>query len=367
MDSSADSFIIFDDGTCNYCNDYIKKKENYIYQSKFPDIESLVIEVKKSGENKKYDSIIGVSGGVDSSWVLVKSVEMGLRPLAVHMDNGWNSELAQNNISNIINSLEVDLFTYVIDWNEYRDLQKAFFSANVIDIELLYDNALMGVNYSQSRKYGIKYILSGSNLATEGVTMPPNWAKNNKLDYKNIKKIWKSFGEKYSIKSFPGYGFYDYIYDLHFKGTRWIPFLNYIDYNKESALELLTNEYGYKPYPYKHYESIFTRFYQGYILPEKFNVDKRKNHLSALILNEELSRDDAVKILNNKTYISRNELEQDQNYFLKKFDWQMEKLIKYISEPEIKHSFYGSENWKFNFFSILVKYYKKLKKYLINI
>ena len=187
MDTSASEIFFNDDGTCQFCTDFLEKikSSNLLnYELQQSHLNQFIIKLKKDGQNKKYDCIVGLSGGVDSSWVLVQAVKLGLRPLAVHMDNGWNSEIAQNNIENLVKKLNVDLFTYVIDWNEYRDLQEAFFNADVVDIELLYDNALAGVNYMMASKYNIKYILSGSNTATEGVQMPKDWAIKNKYDYK---------------------------------------------------------------------------------------------------------------------------------------------------------------------------------------
>ena len=361
MDSTAIPFNLDNKGNCNYCTFYLEQKQKNL-RSEYTEknFAELIEKVKSDGKNKKYDCIIGVSGGVDSSWVLVNAVRLGLRPLAVHMDNGWNSELAQNNISNLINELNVELYTHVIDWNEYRDLQKSFFKSNVVDIELLYDNALLGVNYSQSSKYGLKYIISGSNTATEGIPMPVNWAKNNKVDLKNIKNIWKKNGSNYKIKTFPGYGFNKFIYNRFFNGTTWIKFLDFLKYNKIEALEVLEKDFHFKPYPYKHYESIFTRFYQGYILPRKFNIDKRKNHLSALILNNEISREDALKILKKDPYDNPNDLKEDIDYFLKKFNWSEEKLTKYLLEPRKEHKVYGSENWKFDIYNFLKrKFFKK--------
>ena len=207
----------------------------------------------------------------------------------------------------------------------------------------------------------LKYILSGSNSATEGIPMPSNWAKMNKLDYKNIKNIWKKFGFNYSLKTFPGYGFADYIYDKIIKRTIWLSFLDYVGYNKAEALKVLSEDYSYKPYPYKHYESIFTRFYQGYILPKKFKVDKRKNHLSALVLNGEINREDAINMLKNSPYPNNDDLDLDLNYFLKKFDWTMDDLNNYLEQPEIKHKEYGSENYLFDFYYKLLIVYRRLR------
>ena len=206
MDTTA-SEIIFDKN--NYCNFYknilekLKKKE----LNSQPNLNELLDKIKLEGKNKEYDCIVGVSGGVDSSFVLYKVVELGLRPLAVHLDNGWNSELAQNNISNLVKKLDVDLYTKIVDWDEYKNLQEAFFSSNVIDIELLLDNAMLAINYQMAKKYNIKYILSGTNTSTEGFKIPNNWSwfKNDK---KNIYSIAKKF-KNISPKTMPTFGTFD--------------------------------------------------------------------------------------------------------------------------------------------------------------
>ena len=178
MDNSAFGIEFDEKGICNFCTQYedsvstLKDKNSLRIQS----LEDLVKKIKADGLNKPYDCIVGVSGGVDSSWVLVKAIDLGLRPLAVHLDNGWNSELAQQNIEELVKRLDVDLFTKVLDWNEFRDLQESFFNADVIDIEILTDNFLVELNFKKAREYGCKYILSGSNTATEGIPMPVNWA-----------------------------------------------------------------------------------------------------------------------------------------------------------------------------------------------
>ncbi|MCJ8347863.1 N-acetyl sugar amidotransferase, partial [bacterium] len=178
MDSSVKDIVFDDDGFCNYCNDYLIRCAHIVNKEpgkRKAELDSLINKIDQDGKNKKYDCIVGVSGGVDSSWALIKAVEMGLRPLAVHMDNGWNSELAQNNIENLISILDVDLYTHVINWNEYKGLMQSFFDADVIDVELLYDNAMLAVNYQLAHKYGIKHILSGCNMATEGIYIPTGW------------------------------------------------------------------------------------------------------------------------------------------------------------------------------------------------
>ena len=188
MDTTAADITFDENGVCNYCTEFLSRSGHILNKSpeqRKVELDAFVSKVKADGKGKKYDCIVGVSGGVDSSWVLVKAVELGLRPLAVHMDNGWNSELAQNNIANLIKYLNVDLYTHVIDWQEYRGLMQAFFDADVIDIELLYDNAMLSVNYQKASYYGLKYILSGSNQSYEGMAMPKNW-NWLKFDKRNI-------------------------------------------------------------------------------------------------------------------------------------------------------------------------------------
>ena len=212
MDSSAMDISFDTKGYCNYCSNFLinLKEKNLFDKTEIQNkLNKFLKKVKKNGRNKKYDCIIGVSGGVDSCWVLVKAIELGLRPLAVHMDNGWNSELAQNNIANIITELKVDLYTHVIDWEEYKGCMQAFFDADVIDIELLYDNAMQAVNYKLAKKFGVKYILSGSNFSTEGISIPSSWAWN-KYDKRNIISITKRFS-KVRLKTFPAIGTIDRI------------------------------------------------------------------------------------------------------------------------------------------------------------
>lgn len=350
MDTSATGIYFDSAGICNYCSDYMFTYGSLVNESaavKEEKLDRLVARVKSAGRGKRYDCIVGVSGGVDSSTVLVEVVKRGLRPLAVHMDNGWNSELAQNNIANLVRALDVDLHTHVIDWNEYRGLMQAFFDSNVIDIELLYDNAMLAVNYSLARKYGVRHILSGSNAVTEGMAMPSHW-NWFKRDKKNIVGISKKFNGP-PIKSFPAFGVLDHVYCEYIARIHWISFLDYISYNKEMALIDLENNFAYKRYPFKHYESIFTRFYQGYILPNKFGVDKRLLHLSTLVMSNQMCRQDAIKLLEGIPYASQQLLDEDILYFLKKMGWNQERLSEYMKQPTVAHDVYPTEKplWDF--------------------
>lgn len=343
MDTSAANISFDEKGVCNFCRLFEEQVGNIISEPEEKKLlrrKKFIEKVKLSGKGRQYDCIIGLSGGVDSSYSLHLAMEEGLRPLAVHMDNNWNTELAANNIKNLVSSLEVDLYTHVIEWPEYKKLMQAFFDADVIDVELLYDNAMCTVNYAQAKKYGIKYILSGSNSATEGMPMPEGW-NWRKFDKKNIKALAKRNGVK--IKTFPAIGSIDYIINRLIRGIQWIPYLDFYDYRKESALNLLEARYSYKRYPYKHYESIFTRFYQGYLLPEKFGVDKRRLHLATLVMSGQMTRDAALLELQKSPYPSKEDLASDKKYFLKKMGWSEEELQNYLSRPEVPHDSYPSD------------------------
>lgn len=359
MDTTAEGIRFDADGVCNYCTDFLEKKQHVLdvdpseRERKFQDV---LAKVRENGKGKPYDCIVGVSGGVDSSWVLVKAVENGLRPLAVHMDNGWNSELAQNNIANLVRTLNVDLHTHVIDWPEIRGLMEAFFAADVLDVELLYDNAMLAVNFRQAAKYGLRYLLSGLNTATEGMSMPSNW-NWNKWDKRNIVGISRRFGGP-RLRTFPAISTLELVRHTFAHKIHWVPFLDFTDFRKADAIARLTVEFGYKPYAYKHYESVFTRFYQGYILPEKFGIDKRKVHLSTLVMTGEMTREAALNSAAGIAYPSEKELEADKRYFVKKMLWTPEKLADYIARPQKPHDAYPSEAV---YFERLVRLYRRLK------
>lgn len=361
MDTSARDITFDENGICNFCRDFLEKSGHLLFMDEADrnrKREALLARVKADGRGRKYDCIIGLSGGVDSSWALYLAVKHGLRPLAVHMDNGWDTELAQNNINNLVQKLGVDLHTHVIDWDEYRELMQAFFRANVIDIELLYDNAMLAVNYRQARKWRVKHILAGTNTATEGMAMPREW-NWMKLDARNIRALWKRFGNGSRIRTFPAIGVAGFIYCEYIQGIRWQNFLDFFDYNKAESLRVLVDEIGYKPYPYKHYESVFTRFYQGYILPRKFGVDKRRLHLGTLVVSGQMTREEALAALEQIPYPSESDQEADIQYFLKKMGWHERDLEAYLARPEQPHAVYGTEMGYFRLASSVYRFFVK--------
>ena len=355
MDISASGIVFNKHGYCNYCEEFQSRIAS-IGPKK--DLKKLIEDVKSKKNKNGYDCIVGLSGGIDSSYVLYKAVELGLNPLAVHLDNGWNSELAVDNINKLITKLGVDLHTHVIDWEENKDLQNSMIKANVIDIEMLLDNAILALIFEMARKEKLPLILSGLNFSTEGMLMPKNWFWL-KYDKRNIKDIQRKYG-KIKIKTHKLISVIGFIVNRYFRNIQIVPFLDYLDYNKEVALKTLEKEIGFRRYGNKHYESIFTRFYQGFILPEKFGVDKRKLHLSTLIMTEQITREEGLKEIRKSPYASENDFKNDYSFVLKKLDISNEQFLDYMKEPETPHSFYKSEKFLWEFLNNIRKKLKFL-------
>lgn len=316
MNSKVDPLISFNsENVCNHCQRYDDLLETRVITGDEGknQLNALVGKIKKSGKNKDYDCIIGVSGGVDSTYVAYLTKELGLRPLAIHFDNGWNSELAVKNVENILNKLGIDLVTYVINWDEFKDLQLSFLKASVPDGEIPSDHAIQSVLWQYAEKHKIKYIISGMNFTTESICVP-HWSYGHS-DWKYIKGIHKQFGTK-KLKTYPHYSL-PYLMYVNLKGIRTVSILNYIDYNKDDVMTILKEKLGWRSYGGKHHESIYTRFYQGVILPKKFNVDKRYGHLSDLINAKQVERDVALLELKNETYDPKLQ-EEDREYVCKK-------------------------------------------------
>lgn len=343
MDTSVEGITFDASGVCNHCRAFSTRLATAGHRTgdRVAKLEAFIEQVRADGKGRDYDCVVGVSGGLDSSYALYLTVKHSLRPLAVHLDNGWNTELASHNIASLVRSLGVDLFTHVIDWEENRDMQLSFFTADVVDIEMLMDNAMFALNYRQAARRGVKYILSGSNAATEGMPMPDGWV-HYKRDVRNIRAIHRRFG-RIPIKTHPLISTLQHLWYERVRGIRWIPFLDYFPYEKADALEILQREVGYKAYPYKHYESVFTRFYQAYILPRKFRYDKRRVHLSTLIISGQMARADALALLETPPYPDARQEEQDRIFVQKKLGFTDEALEAYLRRPPIPHVAYGTE------------------------
>jgi N-acetyl sugar amidotransferase len=355
MDETAVDITFNSNGECDYCSDFILAYQSHTLQEN--KLKAIIQEIKDDGMNKDYDCIVGVSGGVDSSYVLSLAIEYGLRPLAVHLDNGWNSDLAVSNINNLVTKLNVDLYTHVIEWKENKNLQRSFISADVVDIELLMDNAMLAMNYKLAKKYKLRYILSGSNAATEGIKMPKSW-NWLKFDAWNIKAIHKKYGNT-KIKTHKLISLTEFLYNKFYHKIEWMPFLDYVDYQKEHALCHLEKNYGYRRYPYKHYESVFTRFYQGYILPRKFGIDKRKLHLSNLIMTNQMSRDEALHFLSESPYPDKQQLKNDYDFVIKKLGYTDIEFQEYIVRPGVSHNVFSNSVWLWELLKKLHKFVTK--------
>lgn len=343
MDTSALNIIFDQSGCCQFCSNFLagKNKKRIInIQDRTSKLNSLCEQIKLS-RGKKYDCIIGVSGGVDSTYAVHLIKELGLNPLAVHLDNGWNSDLATKNIHSILKKLNVDLYTHVIDWEEFKDLQRSFIAADVVDIEVLTDHAILACLHQIANKVGVKYILTGMNNSTEGMSMPKGW-NHFKFDSTNIKAIYKLFGTKRTLKTFPIMSLQKYIYFRFIKKIKVIDFLDYYEYNKEEATKILELKYDFKNYSSKHFENIFTRFNQAYILPRKFKVDKRRLHLSNLICTQQISRSQALAELEQSPYKTLQLELEDRDYVMKKLGFTSDEFDQYINRPGKSHSDYPS-------------------------
>ena len=338
LDTNDDPAITFDEkGVCSYCNKYDNELKHQLFTDT-RELERVINEIKAAGKGKPYDCIAGASGGVDSTYVAYLAKKHGLRPLVVHLDNGWDSELAVKNIENIVKKLDVDLYTHVIDWDEFRDLQLAFFKASVVDIELLSDHAIGAVLFHLAKKNDIKYVLSGYNVTTEGILPSPwIWPKHDLL---NILDIHRKFG-KLRLRTYPTMGLLQKVWYTVGAGIKNVPLLNYIDYSKKDAKETIIREMGWKDYGGKHYESIFTRFYQSYILPRKFGIDKRKAHLSTLICSGQITREEALEELKQPIYDPKK-IEEDKEYVIKKLGLTPGEFEDIMRLPVKSHAEYRS-------------------------
>lgn len=318
MDNTADPDIRFDaEGVCNYYHEYRDKLAVRVPQGALREqkLNTLLTQIKKAGRGKAYDCVIGISGGVDSSYVAWLTKQWGLRPLAVHVDNGWNSELAVSNIEQQLRLLGIDLVTEVLDWSLFRDLQWSFLQASVPDAEIPTDHVVFAALYKTAARHGIRHILTGMNFRTEGI-LPKAWSRGH-LDWRYISSVQKRFGSL-SVQSLPHISISSFLWYNVVKRIRMVGILNYVDFSKTAAMQVLQQHLGYRPYEGKHHESVYTRFFQSYILPKKFGIDKRRAHLSCLIAGTgELTREEALQQLAQPPMVEADVL-ADRDYVIKK-------------------------------------------------
>lgn len=343
MDTS-DSNITFDHrGWCDYCNNYHQN----ILPNWHPDargereMQAVADTIRDEGKDRDHDCIIGVSGGVDSSYVaLLAKEKLGLRPLIFHVDAGWNSQQSVNNIEKMVDNLGLDLHTEVIDWQEMRDLQLAFFKAQVPHLDTPQDHAFFAGLYNFAAKQGFKYVITGANYSTECVREPLEW-HYHATDLRQLKDIHRKFGTQ-PLKTFPLTDIFTHkIYYRFVKGMRIVKPLNNFRYIKEEAMQELADRFGWQKYAHKHYESRFTRFYEGYWLPIKFGYDKRRAHFSSLILTSQLTRDEALHRIARPAY-DEETMAHEFEYVATKLDLTVAELRELMNGPNKSYRDYKS-------------------------
>jgi len=354
---STDTAIVFDEnGVCDHCNTY--------YSHTLPtwdtgnkglaELMKSVELIKKDGKGKEFDCIIGMSGGIDSSYlVYVAKEQLGLRPLVFHVDAGWNSQIAVNNIERIVDNLKLDLYTEVIDWEEMKDLQLSFFKAGVPHIDTPQDHAFFATMYNFASKYKVKYILTGANYSTECIRNPIEWMYYQS-DSIQIRDIQKKFGTK-ELKKYPLTKIlWHKIYLPYIKGIKVLKPLNNVPYIKTEAMKLLQDKFGWQPYPQKHFESRFTKFYESYWLPKKFGYDVRKVQFSSLILTGQMTREEALEKLKTLPY-DESTINQDFEFIANKLGITIEELQTYFAAPNKTYKDYASQEGMYKIGSKLFK------------
>lgn len=357
MDTTDPNIVFNKEGESNYYTNFVNNISPFWKNdgSNYKELEKISDKIKKDSKNKDFDCIIGISGGVDSSYLVYLAKEvLGLRPLIYHVDAGWNSQLAVSNIEKIVDKLNLDLHTDVIYWPEMKDLQLSFFKSQVPHLDTPQDHAFFSSMYNYASKYKVKYILNGGNFSTECIREPLEW-HYHASDLRQIKDIHSKFG-KIKLSKFPTADIFKYkIYYRFIKNMRVIQPLNYIKYIKSEAIDLLVKKFNWKEYSHKHYESRFTKFYEGYWLLNKFGYDKRKAHYSSLILTNQMTRYEALKKISIPPF--EDEIDDDFEYVANKLEISVNDL-KQLMKGENK----SFRDYKSNF--VLINIFTKLLRFI---
>jgi len=349
MDTSDPNIYFDENGISNHYWDFHNHVKHHMKKGDEGKdlLERIISQVKDEGRGKDFDCLIGLSGGADSSFMIHKMItDYGLRPLVFHVDAGWNSELAVNNINNLVETLKLDLFTEVINWEEIRDFQLAMFKSGVPHLDIPQDMAFVSTLYRFARDHGIKYIFNGGNISTESVLMPLEilyWG----TDMRHVKDILKRFG----TTNMPTYPFTNILYHKFylplFKGIKVIKPLNFLDYIKKDAMSEMKDKYSWKDYPQKHFESRFTKFFEGYWLPTRFGYDMRRNQFSSLILSGQMTREDALRRLDEPPF-SQDEINEDIKFVASKLEISEEELMSYHRMEKKFYWDYKNSKWVFD-------------------
>lgn len=349
MDTS-DSKIVFDEhGVCDHCNGFNMDVLPHWHPDEQGEASFLEVveKIKCDGKNRPFDSIIGMSGGLDSSYLLHLAVtKFCLRPLVFHVDGGWNTDIAVNNIQMLVDKLGLDLYTEVINWEEMRDFQLAFFKAGVPHLDIPQDHAFVATLYRFANKHGVKYILNGGNYSTECVRNPKEWLYYG-TDMAQLRDIQKKFCTR-SLNTYPFSSIlFHKVYLRYIKGVEVVKPLNYLPYTKESAKKVLSEKYGWRPYPQKHFESRFTKFYEGYWLPTRFGYDTRRVQYSSLILTGQMTREEALTLLEKPAYDPAT-IDEEFEYIATKLGISLDELRYYHTMPLKTYKDYKNQEWLFD-------------------
>lgn len=343
---TTDSQISFDDnGVCDHCRNFEKNIKPYWKptENRFDELEKAADKIRRAGRGKEYDCLLGLSGGADSSYMAYIAKEiMHVRPLAFVVDTGWNLNVAVENIEKIVKGLNLDLYTEVIHWKEMADFQLAMFRSQISSQDAPQDHAIFAAMYNYAAKNHIKYVLTGSNHSTEFIRPPMEWIYMNDLTM--YKDIHRKFGKR-ELKTYPTCGILKYrLYYKYILGLQRFYPLDYVVYNKAEAEKFLHQKYGWTKYENKHYENIFTRFFEGYYLPHKFGFDTRKNVYSTQILAGTMSREEAIEALKTNPYDS-DLMEQDKEYIARKLGITVREFEKIIEGRNKTPMDYKNDFW----------------------
>jgi len=361
---TTDPDIVFDsDGVCNHCTEAFELQKKMLSpEKKVKALQQIIANIKNAGKEKKYDCVVGVSGGVDSSYVAYLAKTWQLKPLCVHLDNFWNTKIAEKNIANICKAIGADLITIPVDEEEFKDLQLSFLKASVPDAEITSDTGIFMVLSQVAKEHGIKYILTGVNTSSESI-MAKAWSQGH-FDGKYIKAIQNRFG-KVPLKHFPYCGFWKLLNIIAFgndnRNIKRINVLDYIEYYKDKAKEILKEKISWEDYGGKHLESVYTRFVQNYWLPIKFGYDKRRGHLSSAIVTGFITRDEALAELKNELY-TKEQLVEEKKYVCERLGISIEEFDALMAQPNKSYSDYPNitDNLAYSFIRWV---YRKLKKW----
>ncbi|MEN3036942.1 MAG: N-acetyl sugar amidotransferase [Candidatus Methanosuratincola petrocarbonis] len=357
MDRSTEEIVFDEKGICNFCHYFDKNIKPILDRTTTETgkklLRRIVANIKSSAHGRAYDSILGISGGTDSSYLAYLASELGLRPLLVNVDTGWNTPESKSNVENLVSKLGFDLEIITVDWEEMRDLQLAFYRASVKNCEIPQDHAFLAALYKKAAEEEVHFILTGGNFATESI-LPRSWGYNAG-DLRHLLAVQSRFGTR-PLKKFPTLSFWRrYLYYPFVRNIREVRLLNYVPYNKNEAKRILIEKFGWQDYGAKHYESVLTRFFQGYYLPTKFGIDKRRAHFSSLILSGQITREQALEELKKPPYPNEELLLKDKTYIAERLGLSISEWEEILALPPREHEEFPSSKLLFSLKDGLVK------------